>query len=81
MLTCDWETAESPALLERLGFRDSGGRRNDNGIEDEAVLESLDLAHHLGLVIGRAVVVDHTKPTEERNVDCHVMFGNGVHGR
>jgi len=81
MLTCDWETAKSPPLLERLGFRDGGGRRNDNGIEDEAVLESLDLAHHLGLVIRRAVVVDHTKPTEKRNVNSHVVFGDGVHGR
>jgi hypothetical protein len=81
MLTSDRETTETPPLLERLGLCDSGGRRNDNGVEDKAVLKALDLAHHLGLVILRAVVVNHTKATEQGNVDSHVVFGDRVHGR
>jgi hypothetical protein len=80
-LTCDWETTEAPSLLKSLGLCDSGSGRNNNGVKNESVLEALDLANHLRLVILRAVVVDHTKTAQESNVDSHVMFGDGVHGR
>jgi hypothetical protein len=81
VLTCDWEAAEAPLCLECLCLSDRGLGRNDNRVKDEAVLEALDLAHHLGLVILRAVVVDHTESTQQRNVNRHVVFGDCVHGR
>lgn len=81
MLTSDWETTESPPLLERLCLCDRSGGRNDNRVKNKSVLEALDLAHHLGLVILRAVVVDHTKTAQQGDVDSHVVFGDRVHGR
>jgi hypothetical protein len=81
MLTSDGETAEAPLLLKSLGLCDSGRGRNDNGVKDEAVLEALDLAHHLGLVLLRAVVVNDTQTAEKSNVDGHVVLGDSVHGR
>jgi hypothetical protein len=81
LLTCDWETAEAPPRLKVLCLSDSSCGRNDNGVENEAILEALDLANHLGLVILRAVVVDHTKTTQQRNMYRHVVFGDRVHGR
>lgn len=79
-LTSNGETAEAELLLESNGLADGGLGRNDDGVEDEAVLVTLDLADHLGLVVGGAVVVDNTKTTEESHVDGHVVLGDGVHG-
>jgi hypothetical protein len=81
MRTCDWEASETPPLLKRLRLLHGGLWRNDNGVEDEAVLEALNLAHHLGLVVLRAVVMDDTQTTEQGDVNSHVVFGNRVHGR
>ena len=79
-LTSDRETTETPLCLEILGLSDGGlGRENDR-VQDEAVLISLDLADHLSLVLRSAVVVDNTQTTEESHVDGHVMLGDGVHG-
>ena len=79
-LTSDRETTETPLRLEILGLSDGGlGRENDR-VQDEAVLISLDLADHLSLVLRSAVVVDNTQTTEESHVDGHVMLGDGVHG-
>lgn len=36
-----------------------------DGVSDEAVLELLDLADHLGLLLGGAVVVDDTDSSEQ----------------
>ena len=36
-----------------------------DGVGDEAVLELLDLADHLGLLLGGAVVVDDTDSSEQ----------------
>jgi len=81
VLTSDWKTAESPLLLQRLRLCDSCSWRDDNGVKDETVLKSLDLAHHLGLLIGRAVVVDDSQSTQKGEVNSHVVLGHGVHGR
>jgi hypothetical protein len=81
VLTCDWKAAEAPPRLECLCLSDSGRGRNDNRVEDEAVLETLDLAHHLGLIVLRAVVVNDTKTTQQCNVNRHVVLGDCVHGR
>ena len=80
-LTCDWETTETPLLLECLSLSDSGSWRNDDRVKDEAVLKTLDLAYHLGLVFLGAVVVNHTKASEESNMNGHVVFSDSVHGR
>lgn len=80
-LTSDGETAEAPLFLQLTGLTDGGLGRDDDGVEDEAVLVTLDLADHLGLLLDRAVVVDHTNATKKGHVDSHVGLGNGVHGR
>lgn len=81
MHTCDGETAESPLLLQCLCLCNSGLRGDDNWVLNETVLVALDLGDHLGLVVGRAVVVDHAQTTEQGHVDSHVVLGNCVHGR
>ena len=81
LLTSDRETTEAPPLLQSLRLSDCGLGGDDDGVQDEAVLETLDLADHLGLLVGRAVVVNNTKTTEESHVDGHVVLGDGVHGR
>ena len=80
-LTSDGETAEAPLLLQLTSLADGGLGRDDNGVKDEAVLVTLDLADHLGLILLRAVVVDHTKTTEQGNVNSHVVLSDCVHGR
>ena len=81
MLTSDGVSSESPPLLESPGLPDCGVGTDDDWVEDEAVLVALDFAYHLGLVVGRAVVVDDTKTTEEGHVDGHVVLSDGVHRR
>ena len=81
MLTGDGETTETPPLLQSLRLSDCGLGGDDDGVQDEAVLETLDLADHLGLILLRAVVVDHTKTTEQGNVNSHVVISDCVHGR
>ena len=80
-LTSDRETAEAPLLLQLAGLAHGGLGRDDDGVKDEAVLVTLDLADHLGLLLDRAVVVDHTNATKESHVDGHVGLGDSVHGR
>jgi hypothetical protein len=80
-LTSDGEATEAPGLFKGLGLAHSGAGRDDNGVEDKAVLKSLDLADHLGLVFLGAVVVNYTQAAQERNVNGHVMFRHRVHGR
>jgi hypothetical protein len=79
--TCDREATEAPSLLERLRLLDSSLWRDDDRVKDEAVLEALDFAHHLGLVVLRAIVVNNTETTKQGDVNGHVVFGDCVHGR
>ena len=81
LLTSDWETTETPSLLQRLRLGNGSLRRDDDGVKDEAVLKTLDLADHLGLIILGAVVVNHTKTSQESNVNGHVVLSHCVHGR
>ena len=81
MLTGDGETTETPPLLQSLRLSDCGLGGDDDGVQDEAVLETLDLADHLGLVFLGAVVVDYAQATQESNVNGHVMFRHSVHRR
>lgn len=80
-LTSHRETSKSPLSLQVLGLPNGGFRREYNRIQDESVLESLDLSHHLRLVLRRAVVVDNTQTTQKSHVDGHVVLGHSVHGR
>ena len=80
-LTSDGEATEPPLLLEGLSLADSGVAVNDNGVEDEAVLVALDLADHVGLGVGGAVVVDDTEATLQGHVDGHLVLGDSVHRR
>lgn len=81
VLTCDWETAETPLLLESLCLTESGVTGNDNRVEDEAVLITLHLANHVGLSIRGAVVVNDTETTLESHVNSHLVLSDSVHGR
>lgn len=54
---------------------------HDNGIEDETILVLLDLAHHLGLLVGAAVVMNNANASEESHEDSHVGLRDSVHGR
>lgn len=80
-LTSHRETTETPLGLQVLGLTDGSLGRKHDGVQDEAVLVSLNLPHHLGLRLGRAVVMDDTQTTEQSHVDGHVVLGDGVHGR
>lgn len=53
----------------------------DDWVEDEAVLVTLDLLDHLGLLIWRAVVVDNTETSLESHGDGHLVLSDGVHRR
>jgi hypothetical protein len=53
---------------------------HDDRVEDESVLVLLDLADHLGLLLGAAVVVDDSESSEESHEDGHVGLGDSVHG-
>lgn len=79
-LTSNWETSEAPFLLKSLGLANSGVTADDNRVEDEAVLVTLHLADHVGLSIGRAVVVNNTQTTLESHVDGHLVLSDSVHG-
>lgn len=79
-LTSDGETTKAPFLLKSLGLADSGVAGNDDGVEDETVLVSLDLADHVGLSLGRAVVVNDTQTALESHVDGHLVLSDRVHG-
>lgn len=81
MLTSNWETTETPLLLQSLDFSDSGVTVKNDWVEDEAVLVSLDLLNHLCLLVGRAVVVNDTQSSLQSHVDSHIVLSNGVHGR
>jgi hypothetical protein len=79
--TGDWETTETPLLLQGLGLTHGGGWAKHDWVEDEAVLVTLDLLDHLGLLIGGAVVVNNTETSLESHVDGHVMLSDSVHRR
>ena len=79
-LTSDGEATETPLGLQLLGLADGGLGRKHNGVGDETVLVSLDLADHLGLILRSAVVVDNTQTSQQSHVDGHVVLGNGIHG-
>lgn len=79
-LTCDWEPTEPLLLSECLGLADSHGRANDDRVQDEAILETLDFSNHLGLLFYRAVVVDYAQAAEESHMNGHGVFGDGIHG-
>lgn len=79
-LTSHRETTKAPFLLESLGITDGSIAVNDDRVEDETVLVSLDLADHVGLSLGGAVVVNDTKTTLESHVDGHLVLSDGIHG-
>lgn len=79
--TSDRETTEAPSRLKLLGLRNGSLGRNNDRVENESILVSLDLADHLGLVFGRAIVVNNTETSEKRHMDGHVVFGDSVHRR
>lgn len=79
-LTSDREATEAPFGLQVLSLADGGLGGEDDGIEDEAVLVSLDFTDHLGLVLSAAVVVDDTQTTEQSHMNGHVVLGDSVHG-
>ena len=81
LLTSDRETTETPLLLKSFSFANSGVGVNDDRVVDETVLVSLDLADHVGLSLGGAVVVNNTKTTLESHVDGHLVFRDSVHRR
>lgn len=78
-LTSDGKTTESPLSLELLGLSNSGLGRKNNRVQDEAVLVSLNLSDHLGLILRGAVVVNDTQATQQSHVDGHVVLGDSVH--
>lgn len=78
-LTSNRETTETPLVLEGSGLGDGGSTVHDNGVVDEAVLVTLDLADHIGLRVGRAVVVDDTKTALQSHVDGHLILSHSVH--
>jgi len=49
MLTSDWKATETPLFLQSLRFSNSGIAAENNRVENEAVLVSLDLLNHLCL--------------------------------
>lgn len=79
-LTSDREATEAPLGLEVFGLTNGGLGGDDNGVQDETVLVSLNLADHLRLILGGAVVVNNTQTTEQSHVDSHVVLGDSVHG-
>lgn len=79
--TSNWETTESPLLLQGLDVLDGLALVEDNWVIDEAVLVTLDLGDHLGLLIWGAVVVDDTEATLESHGDGHLVLGDSVHRR
>lgn len=79
-LTSDREATETPLGLEVLGLANGSGRREDDRVQDETVLVSLNLADHLGLVLGGTVVVNNTEATKQSHVDGHVVLSDSVHG-
>lgn len=79
LLTSDRESAKSPLGLELLSFLDGGLGRKHNRLGNEAVLITLHLADHLGLVLRRAVVVDDTETAQECHVNGHVVLGDSIH--
>lgn len=79
-LTSHRESTETPFLLKSLSLVDGGVLGDDDRVVDEAVLVALDLADHVGLSIGRAVVVDDTDATLQSHMDGHLVLGDRVHG-
>ncbi len=79
-LTSHRETTETPLLFESLCFSDRGIATKHNRINDEAVLVSLHLLNHLGLLVGRAVVVDDTQTTLQSDGNSHFVLSDGIHG-
>lgn len=79
-LTSDREATEAPLGLQLLDLTDGGLGRDDNGVQNETILVSLNLTDHLCLILGGAVVVDNTQTTEQGHVNSHVVLGDSVHG-
>lgn len=73
--------AKAPGGLQfsDLSHRSLGG--NNDGVQNETVLVTLNLADHLRLVFRRAVMVDNTQAAEQSHVNGHVVLRHGVHGR
>lgn len=80
-LTSHRETTETALSLELLDLTNSESRRNDDRLGNEAVLVTLNLPNHLGLVIGSAIVVNNAQTTEESHMNSHLVLSDSVHGR
>lgn len=79
-LTCNGEPPETPFLLEGLSLPDGRLAVDHDRVKDEAVLVPLDLADHVGLGIGRAVVVNDAQTALKGHVDGHLVLCDGIHG-
>lgn len=81
VLTSYGEASEAPFGLERLSLSNGGlGRENDR-VQDETVLVSLDLSDHLGLILRGTIMVDDTQTAQKSHVNSHVVLSDSVHGR
>ena len=79
--TCDRKTTKAPFVSQLFCFAYSGLRGKNEWFRNEAILVSLDLTDHVGLVICGTVVVEDTKTTKQRQVNGHVFFSDGIHRR
>lgn len=80
-LTSNWEATEAPSGLQFLGLSNGGLGRNNDGIQNKSIFESLHLSDHFRLVFSGAIVMDDTQTTQKGHVNSHIVFGDSVHGR
>lgn len=73
--------SKSPLGLQILGLSNSSFWRKDHRVQNEPILISLHLLHHLCLIFRRAVMVDYTQTTKQSHVNGHVVLSHGVHWR
>jgi hypothetical protein len=78
-LTSYGEAAEAPFSLQLLCFSYCRCGRYNNGVQNKAIFVSLDLPHHLRLILYRAIMMNDSKTTEECHMDGHVVLRDGVH--
>jgi len=71
--TGDGDAAETELILDGENVRNGVVLGQADRIGDESVLELLDFADHLGLLLGSAVVVEDTDTSEQ-------LAGGGIKG-
>lgn len=80
-LTSHRKPSKSPLGLQSLGLSNSGLWREHDRVQNETILISLHLLHHLRLIFRRAVMVDYTQATKQSHVNGHVVLSHSVHRR